>query len=48
MKPLLLGTIARWSKWFGEGREGIEDETRTGRPITETTSENIEQVHSIN
>jgi histone-lysine N-methyltransferase SETMAR len=40
-------TVARWSKWFREGREETEDETRTGRPITETTSENIEQVQSL-
>ncbi len=40
-------TIARWSEWFREGREEIEDETRSGRPITETTSVNIEQVRSI-
>ncbi|CAF1346565.1 unnamed protein product [Rotaria sordida] len=40
-------TIAKWSKFFREGREGIEDEERPGRPITETTFENIEQVHSI-
>ena len=40
-------SVARWSQWFREGREEIEDETRPGRPITETTSENIEQVQSI-
>ena len=40
-------SVARWSKWFREGREEIEDEARPGRPITETTSENIEQVQSL-
>ena len=40
-------TVARWSQWFREGREEIEDQPRTGRPITETTSENIEQVQDI-
>ena len=29
------------------GREEIEDEARPGRPITETTSENIEQVRRL-
>ncbi|CAF1664481.1 unnamed protein product [Adineta ricciae] len=40
-------TVARWSKWFREGRQDIEDETRGGRPITETTSENIEQTDEV-
>ena len=39
-----LRTVQRWSKCFREGREEVEDEERPGRPITETTSENIEQV----
>ena len=39
-----LRTVQRWSKCFREDREEeVEDEERTGRPITETTSENIEQ-----
>ncbi|CAF4639261.1 unnamed protein product [Rotaria sp. Silwood1] len=42
-----FSTVARWSQWFREGREEIKDEARPGRPITETTSENIEQVRSI-
>ncbi|CAF1350208.1 unnamed protein product [Didymodactylos carnosus] len=36
--------IARWSKWFREDREQIEDETRPDRPVT---FENIEQVHCL-
>ncbi|CAF1333607.1 unnamed protein product [Rotaria sordida] len=42
-----LRTVQRWSKWFREGREKVEDEDRPGRPITETTSENIEQVRDL-
>ena len=42
-----LRTVQRWSKWFRDGREDVEDEERPGRPITETTSENIEQVRSL-
>ncbi|CAF1468251.1 unnamed protein product [Rotaria sp. Silwood1] len=38
-------TVARWAQWFREGREEIEDEARPGRPMTETTDENIEQIH---
>ncbi|CAF5030254.1 unnamed protein product, partial [Rotaria sp. Silwood1] len=37
-------TVARWTQWFREGREEIEDEARPGRPVTETTDENIEQI----
>ena len=40
-------TVKRWAKWFCEGGEEIEDEARPGRPITETTSENIEQVRLL-
>ncbi|CAF3874117.1 unnamed protein product [Rotaria sp. Silwood1] len=40
-------TVRRWAQWFREGREEIEDEARPGRPITETTSENIEQIRLL-
>ncbi|CAF4375665.1 unnamed protein product, partial [Rotaria sp. Silwood2] len=42
-----LRTVEWWSKLFREGREDAEDEERLGRSITETTSENIEQVRSL-
>ncbi|CAF3408292.1 unnamed protein product [Rotaria socialis] len=37
-------TVVRWSKLCREGREEVEDEPRLGRPVTETTSDNIEKV----
>ncbi|CAF5038321.1 unnamed protein product, partial [Rotaria sp. Silwood1] len=40
-------TVQRWSKWFRDGREQVEDEERPDRPVTETTSENIRQVHDL-
>jgi hypothetical protein len=40
-------TVAKWSKCFREGREDIEDQPRLGRPVTETTSENIEEVRCL-
>ncbi|CAF3370476.1 unnamed protein product [Rotaria socialis] len=40
-------TVVRWSKLCREGREGIEDEPRPGRPVTETTSDNIEKVRRL-
>ena len=42
-----LRTVQRWSKWFRDGREDVEDEERAGRPITETTTENIRQVQDL-
>ncbi|CAF3778678.1 unnamed protein product [Rotaria sp. Silwood1] len=42
-----LRTVERWSKLFREGQEEIEDKTRSGRPITETTSENIDQIRLL-
>ncbi|CAF1411319.1 unnamed protein product [Rotaria sordida] len=40
-------TVQRWSKWFHDGREEVEDQERSGRPITETTCENIKQVRDL-
>lgn len=40
-------TIARWAQWFREEREEIDDDERSGRPVTESTPENIEEIHSI-
>ena len=38
---LPLRTIQHWSKWFHQGRDKMEDEQGSGRPITEITSENM-------
>ncbi len=40
-------TVAKWSKWFREGREEIEDQPRLGRPVTETTSAHIEEIRCL-
>ncbi|CAF1689988.1 unnamed protein product, partial [Adineta ricciae] len=42
-----LRTTERWSKLFREGREELEDKPRFGRPTTETTPENIEQIRLL-
>ena len=39
-----LRTVERWYKRFREGQDELEGEARLGGPVTETTSENIEQV----
>ncbi|CAF4770838.1 unnamed protein product [Rotaria socialis] len=40
-------TVVRWSKLCREGREEVEDEPRPGRPVIETTSDNIEKVRHL-
>ena len=40
-------TVKRWAAWFREGGEEVEDVARPGRPATETTSANIEQVRLL-
>ncbi|CAF3407706.1 unnamed protein product, partial [Rotaria socialis] len=40
-------TVVRWSKLCCEGRKEVEDEPRPGRPVTETTSDNIEKVRHL-
>ncbi|CAF3706274.1 unnamed protein product [Rotaria sordida] len=42
-----LITVERWCKRFREGHEELENKVRPGRPVTETTPENIEQVRPI-
>lgn len=40
-------TVARWAKLTRDGRMDIEDQPREGRPVTSTTTENIELVQSL-
>jgi transposase len=40
-------TIARWTKRFREGREDVNDDPRSGRPVSELTDENIELVRQV-
>jgi [histone H3]-lysine36 N-dimethyltransferase SETMAR len=40
-------TVTRWVNEFNEGRESVEDRDRIGRPVTESTTENINRVHNI-
>ncbi|GBN70312.1 Putative uncharacterized protein FLJ37770 [Araneus ventricosus] len=39
--------VFEWFKRFGDGKEDIEDEPRSGRPPTSTTLDNIERVRRI-
>ena len=40
-------TVAKWSRWFREEREDIQDQPRPGRPVTETTTEHIEETRCL-
>ena len=40
-------TVAKWSALFKDGRKSLEDDPRCGRPITETTTTNIDRVQAI-
>ena len=46
-EALSFRTVAKWPKYFREGRKETNDETRSEGPITATTSENIEEIQSI-
>ena len=40
-------TVTRWAKRFREGREDVNDDPRSGRPVSELTDENIELVGQV-
>ena len=40
-------TIRRWSKAVEEGKMEIEDQPRSGRPVTEITPDNIDLVQRV-
>ena len=37
----------KWHKAFKEGRENVEDDPRSGRPISSTNDENVEVVQAV-
>ena len=39
--------VYKWVKCFCEGREGVTDEERSGRPTTNRTEENIAKIRQI-
>jgi len=46
------GTLSRtmvfkWHKAFKEGRENVEDDPRSGRPVSSTNDENVEVVQAV-
>lgn len=42
-----LSTVQKWSSEFKRGRESIEDDTRSGGPVSVSTEENVEKVEKL-
>ena len=40
-------TVAKWVERFCEGREDVNDDLRSSRPLSELTDENIELVQQV-
>ena len=39
--------VFKWHKAFKEGRKNVEDDTRSGRPISSTNDQNVEVVRAV-
>jgi hypothetical protein len=39
--------VFKWHKAFKEGRENVEDDPRSGRPISSTYYQNVEMVQAV-
>ena len=39
--------VFKWNKAFKEGRENVEDDPRSGRPIWSTNDQNVEVVRAV-
>ena len=39
--------VFEWHKRFKEGREDVEDDSRSGRPLTSRTADNVERVKQM-
>ena len=39
--------VFKWHKAFKEGRENVEDDHRSGRPISSTNDQNLEVVRAV-
>ena len=44
---LLRTMVFKWHKAFKEGRENVEDDPRSERPISSTNNENVEVVQAV-
>ena len=44
---MLQSTVQHWAAEFKRGRESLEDDPRSGRPVTAITQENIDRVTTL-
>jgi len=44
---LLRTMVFKWHKTFKEGRENVEDDPHSGRPISSTNDQNVEVVRAV-
>ena len=40
-------TVASWVSEFKRGRKDLNDEPRPGRPVSQSTAENVDKVHQL-
>ena len=45
--PLSRTVVFKWNKTFKEGRENVEDDPHSGRPISSTNDQNVEVVRAV-
>ena len=39
--------VFKWHRAFKEGRENVEDDSRSGRPISSTNDQSVEMVRAV-
>ena len=44
---LLRTMVFKWHQAFKEGRENVEDDSRSGRPISSRNDQNVEVVRAV-
>ena len=40
-------SVFEWYRWFGEGREDVQDDQRSGQPKTQKTYANVDGVQTL-
>jgi len=40
-------SVFEWHRWFKEGREDVQDDTRSGQPKTQRTDVNVHRVRTL-
>ena len=46
-KVMSCSRVFEWHKWFKEGHEDVEDDSRSGRPSMSRTVDNVECVKQM-